>query len=415
MMVIERACAKPAGTWPNSAVSSRASATWAGSLLWARRQGRVRARRFRSLGRCPRRGGSTSRRCGASPRSTARSDGPRVTGSRTRSCSSFLRHPRPGRARGSGQRRERPPDPGADDRRGRERPTSLEADAILAERGIPILPDVLTNAGGVTVSFRGCRTGRLFDQRNWAKLAGTARRRFRALERSLRNAGSLAQRGTRRRNPRGRRRTHGRASTRDREGARRDDSRPADGRGEASAQEAGQHLVSPDVRAVYVCEEGASSASSRARRWCERLSRPGEPRRDGDRADCRAGALVDRSGRPARRGLPLDRGARRRARSGARGRTPGRRLSRSVCSGVLPKTRHRTSSTHSSSSARRLRFRHRLEVRPERRRRLAHGYEDHRRPHIPATQSQSNSSSSSSRPCFQSVPIVSYHAATPPT
>ncbi len=32
-------------------------------------------------------------------------------------------------------------------------PTSLEADAILAERAIPVLPDVLTNAGGVTVSY----------------------------------------------------------------------------------------------------------------------------------------------------------------------------------------------------------------------------------------------------------------------
>jgi glutamate dehydrogenase (NAD(P)+) len=32
-------------------------------------------------------------------------------------------------------------------------PTSLEADAILGERGIVILPDVLTNAGGVTVSY----------------------------------------------------------------------------------------------------------------------------------------------------------------------------------------------------------------------------------------------------------------------
>src|SRR3954462_6205542 len=32
-------------------------------------------------------------------------------------------------------------------------PTSLEADAILAERGILVLPDVLTTAGGVTVSY----------------------------------------------------------------------------------------------------------------------------------------------------------------------------------------------------------------------------------------------------------------------
>jgi len=32
-------------------------------------------------------------------------------------------------------------------------PTSVEADAILADRGIPVLPDVLTNAGGVTVSY----------------------------------------------------------------------------------------------------------------------------------------------------------------------------------------------------------------------------------------------------------------------
>jgi glutamate dehydrogenase (NAD(P)+) len=32
-------------------------------------------------------------------------------------------------------------------------PTSNEGDRILAERGIPVLPDILANAGGVTVSY----------------------------------------------------------------------------------------------------------------------------------------------------------------------------------------------------------------------------------------------------------------------
>jgi glutamate dehydrogenase (NAD(P)+) len=32
-------------------------------------------------------------------------------------------------------------------------PTTIEGDQILADRGIPVLPDVLTNAGGVTVSY----------------------------------------------------------------------------------------------------------------------------------------------------------------------------------------------------------------------------------------------------------------------
>jgi glutamate dehydrogenase (NAD(P)+) len=32
-------------------------------------------------------------------------------------------------------------------------PTTLEADAILAERGIQVVPDILANAGGVTVSY----------------------------------------------------------------------------------------------------------------------------------------------------------------------------------------------------------------------------------------------------------------------
>ncbi len=47
-------------------------------------------------------------------------------------------------------------------------PTSVEADAILADRGITVLPDVLTNAGGVTVSYFEWvqDLGRLFWDRN---------------------------------------------------------------------------------------------------------------------------------------------------------------------------------------------------------------------------------------------------------
>ena len=47
-------------------------------------------------------------------------------------------------------------------------PTDNEADAIFVDRGIPVLPDVLTNAGGVTVSYFEWvqDLGRLFWDRN---------------------------------------------------------------------------------------------------------------------------------------------------------------------------------------------------------------------------------------------------------
>jgi glutamate dehydrogenase (NAD(P)+) len=51
-------------------------------------------------------------------------------------------------------------------------PTTVEGDAILAERGIPVLPDILTNAGGVTVSYFEWvqDLGRLFWDRDHIRL-----------------------------------------------------------------------------------------------------------------------------------------------------------------------------------------------------------------------------------------------------
>ena len=88
-------------------------------------------------------------------------------------------------------------------------PTSLEADAILAERGIPILPDILTNAGGVTVSYFEWvqDLGRLFWGRDEirAKLAEKMADAFdRVWELSQEREHHAADRRARRRDPRGR-------------------------------------------------------------------------------------------------------------------------------------------------------------------------------------------------------------------
>ena len=69
------------------------------------------------------------------------------------SCSSCRATSRAGGAGGAAHRRERARVKAPLIAEGANGPTTLEADEILAERGIHVLPDILTNAGGVTVSY----------------------------------------------------------------------------------------------------------------------------------------------------------------------------------------------------------------------------------------------------------------------
>ena len=148
-------------------------------------------------------------------------------------------------------------------------PTSVDADAILAERGIPVLPDVLTNAGGVTVSYFEWvqDLGRLFWDRDEIRrrLAEKLGDAFDRVWSALRAGRHLAaRRGARRRDPRG---LCGARSARDvpvsasggDRGAR--DAmvtEPLALDGAATAQEAGEALARPEVRAVLVLRRGAA-------------------------------------------------------------------------------------------------------------------------------------------------------------
>ncbi len=138
-------------------------------------------------------------------------------------------------------------------------PTSLEADGVLWGRGIPVLPDILTNAGGVTVSYFEWvqDLGRLFWTRDEirAKLAEKLSNAFdrvwdlaedrkvplrtAALVAGIREVSDALQ-------ARGISREHR---------SRRDGLEPRAASADASAQAAGELFQRPEVRAVYVTED----------------------------------------------------------------------------------------------------------------------------------------------------------------
>ena len=165
----------------------------------ARRPGREGHRGLRRLGRrSTPKPGSTSLRSRSTRTSTARSraapPATRITNEElleliaTSSCSRRARIRSPRRTRRASARRMIA--------EGANGPTSLEADEILAERGIPVLPDILTNAGGVTVSYFEWvqDLGRLFWTRDEirAKLADEALRCVRPGVGARRGARGLA-------------------------------------------------------------------------------------------------------------------------------------------------------------------------------------------------------------------------------